>query len=70
MTLTQLAEKWNCDKFYFHSYMPHYDVLFKDRKVKNLLEKWTPGIVLDGEATPDELARELRGASPVAGAFI
>lgn len=38
MTLTELAEKWMVDKFYFHSYMPQYETLMADRKVSNLLE--------------------------------
>jgi cephalosporin hydroxylase len=38
MTLTELAKKYGCDKFFTHSYMPHYEELLAKRKVKRLLE--------------------------------
>lgn len=37
-TLLQLAMKYSSDKLYWHSYIPMYTELFKDLKVKRLLE--------------------------------
>lgn len=37
-TLTDLARQFGTDKFFRHSYMPHYEALLGKRKVKRLLE--------------------------------
>jgi hypothetical protein len=37
-TLLQLAEIFHSDKLHWHSYIPKYEELFKDRKVETLLE--------------------------------
>jgi len=36
--LEDLAKKYGCDKFYFHSYIPFYKQLFEGMEVKRLLE--------------------------------
>lgn len=38
MSLAEIAEKYYCDKFYTHSYIPFYEKILKDRKVESLLE--------------------------------
>ncbi len=38
MTLTELAIKYNSDKYFSHSYVPFYESLFAGRNVKRLLE--------------------------------
>ena len=38
MTLTELAKKYGCDKFYSHSYLGVYEQLLAKRKVNRLLE--------------------------------
>ena len=38
MTLTELAVKFSCDKYYTHSYIPFYENLFAGRYVRRLLE--------------------------------
>ncbi len=37
-TLTELAQKYGCDKLYAHSYIEFYTTLFEGRDVKRLLE--------------------------------
>ncbi len=37
-SLASLAEKYCCDKFFRHNYIPHYELLFENRDVKRLLE--------------------------------
>jgi demethylmacrocin O-methyltransferase len=37
-TLMELGEKYHSDKLFWHSYLPKYEELFKDRKVETLLE--------------------------------
>lgn len=37
-TLMELGQKYHSDKLYWHSYLPKYEELFKDRKVETLLE--------------------------------
>lgn len=38
MTLTTIAEKYGCDKLYRHSYIPFYEMLFRNVRVRRLLE--------------------------------
>ena len=38
MELNALAEKYSCDKLYFHSYIPFYSRLFHGRTVRVLVE--------------------------------
>ncbi len=38
ITLTELAKKYGCDKFFNHSYMPVYDRLLGSKQVRRLLE--------------------------------
>ena len=38
MTLTDLAIKYSCDKYYRHSYLPVYEHVLGERQVKRLLE--------------------------------
>src|SRR3990167_5400885 len=48
-TLTDLAIKYGCDKWFRHSYMPTYESLFAHRHVHRLLEV---GIGYEGLMTP------------------
>lgn len=38
-TLAKLAEKYNCDKWFFHSYIPFYQMLFDDMETRGPIKK-------------------------------
>jgi len=60
VNLTELAEKYGCDKLYRHSYIPFYEDLFSSMRVRRLLEI---GIGYQAHMKPYVPAHYVDGAS-------